>query len=88
MTYLLYGAVIFALLAIAPMVATRCRADNDPKGKSRRQLRRQAQRVATEEDDVEDALADEEEEEEEEERPRPRGKKKQHRERCGNRARV
>ena len=93
MTYLLYGGVIFALLAIAPMIAARFRGDGDPKGKSRRQLRRQAQRVATEEEDVEDALAEEEEEESEEELeerppPRPRGKKKQQKERYGNRARV
>lgn len=66
LTYLLYGAVIFALLGLMPMIASRCRGgDKGRGGKSRRSLRRQAQRVATEEEDVdmmEEAMMDDDEE--------------------------
>ena len=95
LTYLLYGAVIFAVLGLLPMISARCRRDDDTRGgKSRRKMRRQAQRVATEEDDIEDAIMDGaddvpaamDDEEEEEQLARPREKKKKKKDK--GRARV
>ena len=58
-TYMLYGAALFAVFGLVPLVARQCRQGGDDRGprsskKSRRHLRKQAQRVATEEDEDEE----------------------------------
>ena len=98
LTYLLYGAVVFAVLGLLPMVAARCRCKDEARGgKSRQKMRRQAQRLATEEEDLEledaimgreDAVGtmDDEDDEEQPEVVRARDKKTKKKDR--GRARV
>ena len=92
LTYLMYGAVIFAVLGLVPMIAGRFRGDadgDDGSSRSRRKLRKHAQRVATEEDeadmmDIVHQQIEEAEERDEEEAndlegfraPKPKRKKK------------
>ena len=100
LTYLLYGAVIFAVLGLLPMVSARLRSgrDDDARGgKNRRKMRRQAQRVATDEDDdIEDAMIDRQDgvaaavddEDEDEEIEMVRAKEKKKKKKDKGRARV
>jgi hypothetical protein len=81
LTYLLYGAVIFGMFALVPTIRARFSEDDGLRAKSRRGMRRQAQRIATDEDDeldgiIADQAEDLDEGDEEEERPRAREKKK------------
>jgi len=85
LTYLLYGAVIFGMFALIPTIRARFSEDDGLRAKSRRGMRRQAQRIATDEDDeldgiIADQAEDLDEGDEEEERPRAREKKKKEKE--------